>query len=89
MQRIQADEIWSFIGCKQRNVATAKAVSADAGDVWTWTALDADMKLMVSYFVGELSTLSRRNATFSVETQRGVLVGPKMGPACGSPIISN
>jgi len=57
-QRIQADEIWSFIGRKQRDVATAKAVTAEAGDVWTWTALDADTKLMVSYFVGDRSTES-------------------------------
>jgi len=54
-QRIRADEIWAFVGCKQRNVATAKAAPDGAGDVWTWTALDADTKLMVSYFVGDRS----------------------------------
>lgn len=51
-KRIQADEIWSFCYAKQKNVATAKAAPEDAGDVWTWTALDADSKLIVSYLIG-------------------------------------
>ncbi len=55
VSRCQIDEIWSFVGCKQRNVATAKAAPEGAGDAWTWTALDADTKLMVSYFVGDRS----------------------------------
>ena len=50
--RIQCDEIWSFCYAKQKNVATAKAAGEDAGDVWTWTALDADTKLIVSFLVG-------------------------------------
>jgi IS1 family transposase len=52
-QRVQCDEIWSFAYCKQKNVATAKQAPADAGDVWTWTALDAETKLIVSYLVGD------------------------------------
>src|SRR5580693_9984352 len=40
--RIQCDEIWSFNYCKERTVATAKRAPADAGDIWTWTAIDAD-----------------------------------------------
>lgn len=51
-KRIQVDEIWSFTYAKQKNVATAKAAPADAGDTWTWTAIEADTKLIVSYFVG-------------------------------------
>ncbi len=51
--RIQCDEIWSFCYAKAKNVATAKDAPEGAGDVWTWTALDADTKLMVSYFVGD------------------------------------
>ena len=50
--RIQCDEIWSFCYAKQANVATAKAAPEEAGDVWTWTALDADSKLIVSYLIG-------------------------------------
>lgn len=52
-KRVQCDEIWSFAHCKQKNVATAKAAPADAGDVWTWTALDADSKLIVGWLVGD------------------------------------
>jgi IS1 family transposase len=51
-KRIQVDEIWSFTYAKQKNVATAKAAPDGAGDTWTWTAIDADTKLIVSYFVG-------------------------------------
>jgi IS1 family transposase len=50
--RVQVDEIWSFTYAKQKNVATAKAAPEEAGDTWTWTALDADSKLIVSYLVG-------------------------------------
>lgn len=53
--RIQCDEIWSFCHAKQKNVAAAKAAPEGAGDVWTWTAIDADTKLIVSYFVGDRS----------------------------------
>lgn len=53
--RIQCDEIWSFCYAKQKNVATAKSAPNGAGDVWTWTALDADTKLMTAYFVGDRS----------------------------------
>lgn len=56
--RVQCDEIWSFCYAKAKNVAGAKAAPAEAGDVWTWTALDADSKLMVSYFVGDRSGAS-------------------------------
>lgn len=52
-QRVQCDEIWSFCYAKQKNVKTAKAAPEVAGDVWTWTAIDADSKLIVSYLVGE------------------------------------
>ena len=51
-KRIQCDEIWSFVHAKQKNVATAKAAPEGAGDCWTWTALCADSKLIVSYLVG-------------------------------------
>src|ERR1700680_901154 len=51
-RRVQVDEIWNFVYAKQKNVATAKAAPANAGDVWTWTAIDAETKLMPSWFVG-------------------------------------
>lgn len=50
--RIECDEIWSFNYCKRAKLATAKAAPADAGDAWTWTAIDADSKLIVSYLIG-------------------------------------
>jgi IS1 family transposase len=50
-KRVQADEIWSFCYAKKRNVASAKAAPEGAGDVWTWTALDADSKLVISYLI--------------------------------------
>lgn len=55
---IHCDEIWSFCYAKEKNVAAAKAAPDGAGDVWTWTALDADTKLIVSYFVGDRSSES-------------------------------
>jgi len=49
--RVEVDEIWSFTYAKQKNVKT-KAAPADAGDTWTWTAIDADSKMIISYLVG-------------------------------------
>jgi IS1 family transposase len=51
-KRLQVDEIWAFVYAKQKNVARAKAAPANAGDAWTWTAIDADTKLIPSWFVG-------------------------------------
>jgi IS1 family transposase len=51
-QRIQADEVWSFVGAKMKNASEDK-VAQGWGDVWTWTAIDADTKLIVSYLVGQ------------------------------------
>ena len=50
---IQCDEIWSFSYAKNRNLRTAKVAPIGAGDVWTWTGIDADSKLIVSWFVGD------------------------------------
>jgi IS1 family transposase len=51
-KRVQCDEIWSFVYAKAKNVTSAKAAPHDAGDVWTWTAIDADSKLVASWMVG-------------------------------------
>lgn len=48
--RIECDEIWSFVGAKQKNVPAEKV--GFWGDVWTWTAIDPESKLIVSYLVG-------------------------------------
>jgi IS1 family transposase len=52
-QRIRADEIWSFVGAKQKNVQPHHFEDGGyAGDVWTWTAIDADTKLVPCWMVG-------------------------------------
>ena len=51
-RRIECDEIWSFVYAKQKNVELAKNAPESAGDVWTWTALDADSKLVPSWLIG-------------------------------------
>lgn len=52
-RRIQCDEIWSFNYCKEAKVATAKAAPERAGSVWTWTAIESQSKLIISYLVGD------------------------------------
>ena len=51
-RRVQADEIWSYVGAKAKN-ATDEQKAAGWGDCWTWTAIDAESKLIVSYLVGQ------------------------------------
>jgi IS1 family transposase len=50
-KRIQCDEIWSFVGCKEQHLQPDERQKG-RGDVWTWTALDPDSKLMVTWHVG-------------------------------------
>jgi len=50
-ERVQVDELWAFVGAKQRNVSDEKAAQG-WGDVWTWVALDPDTKLVPTYRVG-------------------------------------
>jgi len=52
VRRIQADEIWAFVYGKDKNL-TLEQCQAGMGSVWTWTALDADTKLIVSYMLGD------------------------------------
>jgi IS1 family transposase len=52
-KRVQCDEVWSFCYAKAKNVKGAKAAPENAGDVWTWTGIDADSKLIVSWLVGD------------------------------------
>ncbi len=51
-KRVQVDEIWAFVYAKAKNVAGAKAAPEGAGDCWTWMAIDADTKLIPSFYVG-------------------------------------
>ena len=52
-QNIQCDELWAFCYAKARNAKRAKGVIDVAGNLWTWTALDRDSRLMISWLVGE------------------------------------
>jgi IS1 family transposase len=51
-RRIQCDEVWSFVGAKKKNVPAHLQGVFGMGDVWTWTALCADTKLIASWMVG-------------------------------------
>lgn len=51
-KRVQCDEIWSFVGMKDKNVPADKKGQFGIGDVWTWVALDADSKLAINWAVG-------------------------------------
>jgi hypothetical protein len=61
-RRVECDEIWAFNYCKRVYVAKAKAAPPDAGDAWTWTALDHDSKLIISYMSGDRDARNARNA---------------------------
>ncbi len=51
-KRVQVDEIWNFCYCKQKNMTQEIAETRVAGDVWTFTAIDTDTKLVISWLVG-------------------------------------
>lgn len=57
-QRIQCDEIWSFCYAKEKNVPQELRGKFGFGDVWTWVAIDADSKLIVSWMVGTRDAMS-------------------------------
>jgi hypothetical protein len=51
-KRVQCDEIWTFVAAKQRNVTEKlREANPHAGDAWTWVAMDADTKLVISWCV--------------------------------------
>ena len=50
-KRVQCDEIWSFVGCKEKNVPADKRRQG-RGDIWTWTAIDPETKLIPCWYVG-------------------------------------
>lgn len=59
--RIQCDEIWAFVGCKQKNVTPEKAEAGVCGDVWTWTAIDAQTKLIPCWLIGQRDAIAARD----------------------------
>jgi IS1 family transposase len=56
--RLQCDEIWCFVGAKAKNVTLEQKAAGWWDDVWTWTAIDADTKLCVSYLIGGRDALA-------------------------------
>jgi IS1 family transposase len=60
VRRIQCDEIWEFVGAKAKNVTPEKKAEG-WGDVWTWTAIDADTKLIISYMLGDRGASTARD----------------------------
>ena len=57
-KRVQVDEVWSFCFAKDKNLSDEMKNKFGFGSVWTWTALDADNKLMVSWLVGDRNTVT-------------------------------
>jgi len=52
-RRVQVDELWGFVGCKEKNVTEKiKARIPGAGSIWLWVAIDADTKIVPSFMVG-------------------------------------
>lgn len=51
-KRVQCDEIWSFVYAKDKNLTQSEKDSGEKGSMWTWTAIDADSKLVISYLIG-------------------------------------
>ena len=64
--QVQCDEIWSFCYAKEKNVVAAKAAPDGAGDVWTWTAIDRDSKMILAYEVGDRSAATAREFMFDL-----------------------
>jgi IS1 family transposase len=52
-KRVQCDELWSFVGAKDRNIPTNRRDEFGIGSAWTWVAIDADSKLICSWLVGK------------------------------------
>jgi IS1 family transposase len=71
-QRIQCDEIWSFVYAKEKNVTMEIAEKQVAGSVWTWTAIDADSKLIPCWLIGKRDA---ECATESMKDLAGRLAG--------------
>jgi|ERR1035437_2205777 IS1 family transposase len=60
-QRVQVDEIWGFVGCKQKAVTAKKLEQGVCGDIWTWIAIDADTKLVPCFIIGQRDPVTARD----------------------------
>jgi IS1 family transposase len=59
-QRIQVDEMWAFVGAKQKNLTEANQANGAIGDIWLWAAIDADTKLVATWLLGDRSASNAR-----------------------------
>lgn len=79
-RRVQADEIWSFVGMKQKNTDEIDR-ACGKGDAWTWLGIDADNKLIVSYLVADRLPIGGKRAQKPLSA-----IWPLVWPsACNSP----
>jgi IS1 family transposase len=60
-QRLQCDEIWQYVYCKQKNLTEKISESRVAGDTWTWTAIDAETKLVPCWMIGQRDAIAARD----------------------------
>ncbi len=75
VRRLQCDEIWAFVGAKRKNVSPEREAEG-WGDVWTWTASDADTKLIVTYFIEDRG----KGAAYEFMGAPGVVLTPGSSP---------
>ncbi|MBZ0254099.1 MAG: IS1 family transposase [Candidatus Methylomirabilis sp.] len=59
-KRVQVDEIWSFVAVKEKNIPEDRKGEPGIGDVWTWAAIDADTKLVPSWWIGNRDTATAK-----------------------------
>jgi transposase-like protein len=66
---LQVDEMWSFVYAKQKNVTEFIAKERVAGDVWLWSCIDADTKLVPCWYVGQRDAIAATEFIKDVETR--------------------
>jgi IS1 family transposase len=59
-RRVQVDELWSFVGAKQKNLTPENEARGAVGDIWLWRAIDADTKLVPSWLLGDRNARTAR-----------------------------
>ncbi len=68
-RRLQVDEIWSYVRCKQTNLTAKKAAAGVFGDAWVWVAIDAQTKLVPCWLVGQRDTICATQFIADLETR--------------------
>jgi IS1 family transposase len=84
VRRLQCDEIWAFVGAKAKNASIEKKAEG-WGDAWTWTAIDADTKLCVSFLVGGRDT--GRATDFMLDCSERIIERPQITTDAHKPYL--